>query len=273
MKILSCFPSKYLKAADLGDRRITAIMDYVVLEDIGEPDPKPILYFKNCPKGMVLNKTNAKTIMAAYGDETDHWRGKTIVMFAAMVDFKGDTVEALRVKIPAAAADQPRVLKKDTRDLYIALQAEMDEAASSVERLRAWGTTAAARIRQLPADWQLSLSSLHLEKIGDLIDGKPLRPAGEMIADRWSEKQGDSLIRAMGPRHDGVGATQAAAQEDHDADGVVWEETGERAAEVDDLDGIPGFLDRRATREQVIPTNGADGDWYAAMQRRQNLHA
>jgi hypothetical protein len=267
MKILSCFPSKYLKAADLGDRRITAGMDYVVLEDIGEPDPKPILYFKNCPKGMVLNKTNAKTIMAAYGEETDHWRGKSIVIFAAMVDFKGDTVEALRVKIPAASADQPRVLKKDTRDLYIALQAEMDAAAYSVERLRAWSTTAAARIRQLPADWQLSLSALHLEKIGDLIDGKPLRPAAEMLADRWGDKQGDSLIRGMGPRRDGHGAAQAA-EEDHDADGVVWEETGERAADADDLDGIPGFLDRRAAPEQIVPVNGTNGDWYAAMSRR-----
>lgn len=277
MKILSCFPSKYLKAADLGDRKITAVMDYVALEDIGEPDPKPILYFKNCPKGMVLNKTNAKTILAAYGDETDRWRDKTILMFAAMVEFKGDSVEALRVKVPAESADRPAVLKKDTRDLYIALQVEMDEAASSIENLRAWSNTAAARIRQLPADWQFSLSSLHLEKSNDLINGRPSRRCAEILADAWGEKQGEGLLRAMRPPASDAGRMREAMdlhgfKEQHDADGVIWEETGERPATAADLDGIPPFLDRRAAPEQIIPTNGGNGDWYAAMAARLALH-
>jgi len=252
MKILSCFPSKYLKAADIGDRKITAIMEYVALEDIGEPDPKPILYFKNCAKGMVLNKTNAKAILAAYGDETDNWRGKSVILFAAMVDYRGDTVEALRVKIPAAAADQPKVLKKDTRDIYTALQAEMDDAASSVEKLRAWSSTAAPRIRQLPADWQLALSSCHIEKISDLLAGKEARPCAEMLSDAWADRQAGSLLRGMRET-----VTQAVL-EDHDGDGVVWEETHERAATVadrldhTDMNGVPAFLARQTLAKDIL---------------------
>ena len=236
MKILSCFPSKYLKAADIGERKITATMDYVALEDIGEPDPKPILYFNNCAKGMVLNKTNAKTIMTAYGEETDNWRGKTIILFAAMVDFRGDTVEALRVKVPTAAADVPKVLKKDTRDLYTALMTEMDEAASSVQDLRAWGNAAISRIRQLPADWQLSLSSLQMKKINELIDGKPSTPCAEILADQWGEQQGGGMLRAM------------RSTVDHDADGVVREPPLDHT----DVNGIPTFLARQPNSSRDI---------------------
>jgi hypothetical protein len=63
----------------------------------------PILYFQGVPKGMVLNKTNAKVIAAAYTDETDAWQGMPIVLFPAMVAFGAETVEAIRVKVPSAA--------------------------------------------------------------------------------------------------------------------------------------------------------------------------
>ena len=52
-------------------------------------------------KALVLNKTNAKAIAALYGKKVSAWTGKRIVLVPAMVDFKGDTVEAIRVKAPA----------------------------------------------------------------------------------------------------------------------------------------------------------------------------
>ena len=100
MKIMGAFPSKYLSAADLQDKPHTLVMSRVEMETIGGDDKKPVLYFSKSQKGLVLNKTNSKQIAAQYGDDTDEWEGKPIVLFPAMVDFKGDTVEAIRVRAP-----------------------------------------------------------------------------------------------------------------------------------------------------------------------------
>jgi len=104
MKVSNAFPSKYLKAADLGDRHIKLIMNRVELEDIGDDQKKPVLYFTKAKKGLVLNKTNAKTIATAYGDDMDEWDGKEVILYPAMVDFRGDQVEAIRVRIAKAVA-------------------------------------------------------------------------------------------------------------------------------------------------------------------------
>ena len=104
MKISNAFPSKYLRAADLQDRPVKAFMNRVELESIADgEDRKPVLYFTKGSKGLVLNKTNSKTIAAAYGDDTDNWENKEIILFPAMVDFRGDQVEAIRVRIPKPA--------------------------------------------------------------------------------------------------------------------------------------------------------------------------
>jgi hypothetical protein len=75
----------------------------VKIEQIGE-DNKPVLYFNDKQKGMVLNKTNAATIANLYGDDTDEWRGEQITLFSAMVSFQGKTVPAIRVKPPSRKA-------------------------------------------------------------------------------------------------------------------------------------------------------------------------
>ena len=100
MKISSAFPSKYLKAADLMDQNVNVIMSHVDMEDVGDTDKKPVLYFKGKDKGVVLNKTNSRVITNAYGDDTEGWKDKPIILYPAMVDFRGDMVEAIRVRIP-----------------------------------------------------------------------------------------------------------------------------------------------------------------------------
>lgn len=102
MRISAAFPSDYLKAADLAGRNIRVTMSHVEMKDIGD-DHKPVLYFVGKEKGIVLNKTNSNNIGAAYGDETDAWKGKDIVLYPAMVDFQGRSVEAIRVRPPNAA--------------------------------------------------------------------------------------------------------------------------------------------------------------------------
>lgn len=115
MRINDVFPSKYLKADELdGDLALT-IRD-VQIEKVGsgkDAEDKPVLYFEETDKGLACNKTNCKTISKLYGDETDDWIGKRIALFATEVDFQGDQVLAIRVRMKApggrpAAAPQQR---------------------------------------------------------------------------------------------------------------------------------------------------------------------
>ena len=112
MKVLDSFPSKYLKASHLEDQEVRAIIERVQLETIGsgkDATEKPVLYFKRFDRempadSMVLNITNAKVISAAFGDDSEDWDNKVIVLYPAMVQFGSDMVEAIRVKLPKAAA-------------------------------------------------------------------------------------------------------------------------------------------------------------------------
>jgi hypothetical protein len=100
MKISEMFPSNYLKADDLAGDTLATITA-VKLEPIG-PDKKqkPTIYFREFTKPLVANKTNSNTIAEIYGDNTDAWTGKKVVLFKTWVDFQGKSIEALRVRAP-----------------------------------------------------------------------------------------------------------------------------------------------------------------------------
>jgi hypothetical protein len=107
MNISEAFPSKYLKSSDLQDREVSVVIGRIEMETIGT-DRRMLLYFNGKDKALVCNKTNATSIAKGYGQDTDNWIGKPIVLFPAYVDFKGESVEAIRVKLkPKAAAPQP----------------------------------------------------------------------------------------------------------------------------------------------------------------------
>lgn len=106
MRVSDAFPSKYLSANDLQGQSATFVIAKVEIEKLGD-DLKPILYFQHEKKGMALNKTNANKIADIYGDDMDEWVGREIVLFPAMVDFKGDTVEAIRVRGPQPKDRRP----------------------------------------------------------------------------------------------------------------------------------------------------------------------
>jgi hypothetical protein len=56
-----------------------------------------VVWFTNDERGLVLNKTNNRTIRGAFGDPVDGWAGKIIVVFPTMVDMRGKLTPALRV--------------------------------------------------------------------------------------------------------------------------------------------------------------------------------
>lgn len=112
MDINSAFPSKYLKAADLKGHRATVTISSVEMEDIGDDESKPVLYFDGKSKGLVLNKTNSSMIVEITDNsETDSWTGQQIVLFSTKVDFQGRRVDAIRVD-KVEAKKKPPVQKE-----------------------------------------------------------------------------------------------------------------------------------------------------------------
>ncbi len=98
------FPSNFLKAADLNNRTVKVKIDKVVFEEIGqEKDKKPVMYFADVKKGLVLNKTNATTIGSVHGQEIEGWTGREIELFTQMVPFNGQNVAAIRCRAVAEA--------------------------------------------------------------------------------------------------------------------------------------------------------------------------
>ena len=105
MDINSCYPGTYLKAVDLQGKTVRCTVESVQIEDIGGEE-KPVLYFIGKSKGLVLNRTNAGTIAAMLGGETDEWVGKEIKIFPTKVSFQGSMVDAIRVRAEAPEAGE-----------------------------------------------------------------------------------------------------------------------------------------------------------------------
>lgn len=96
MRIMDAFPSNYMKAGDLDGREWKLTMSRVEMENLGS-DSKPVLYFHGAEKGLVLNKTNTEMIVMMYGDETNEWSGKELVIRPDKTQFQGKVVDCIRV--------------------------------------------------------------------------------------------------------------------------------------------------------------------------------
>jgi len=95
--------SKYLSAADLSQEmklRIKTVTVETVRGQGSAQEQKPIVWFTNHKKGLVLNKTNNRTLRSALGDDMEKWANAIIIVFPTQTDFGGKLVGALRVRMP-----------------------------------------------------------------------------------------------------------------------------------------------------------------------------
>ena len=160
MNINNAFPSKYLKSGDIeGTDDLLLTIDHVSVESVGQDDPedKPIVYFQEVEKGLVLNKTNANTIAGLYGPETDAWTGKRIALYATEVAYQGKMTLSLRVRLKAPATSKPAAAPLSAKQRYEEFCAEHHitaadiHAALGTEKVGEWIKTMNADGRQPPA--------------------------------------------------------------------------------------------------------------------------
>ena len=100
--------SKYLSAGDLPEgAEVKLVIRSVRMEQLeGKGKEQPVLYFQGKEKGLVLNVTNSRRLVAAFGDRDLHeYVGQTILLYRDQTEFRGDVVDCLRLR--AAPAVEP----------------------------------------------------------------------------------------------------------------------------------------------------------------------
>lgn len=142
MNITAAFPSKTLRDADI-ESDMTLTMREVAIETVGQgkdAEEKPVLYFRETDKSLVLNKTNANTIAALYGADTDGWAGKQITLFGTEVDFAGKSTPAIRIRSKKPASGAAPVANKQpvASDMKLVLSARGEAWAAFIDATPAY---------------------------------------------------------------------------------------------------------------------------------------
>jgi hypothetical protein len=99
MKTTEIYPGRYLKAADV-EPAIIVTINALTFEELGqEKTRKFVIWFDEIDQGLVVNKTNLRSLEAILGTaETDDWLGGTIELYKDFVQMGGDIVGATRVR-------------------------------------------------------------------------------------------------------------------------------------------------------------------------------
>ncbi len=112
-RLSDLFPSKYLKTEDLrGEHRLT-IRD-IAIEEVGQNDHKPVMYFTNAKKGLVLNRTKIDAIKQGYGNlDIEALSGKDIILAPGTTLFKGQSTACINVRVPVGSIHETKVTPTD----------------------------------------------------------------------------------------------------------------------------------------------------------------
>lgn len=96
------FPSEYLSAVEFRGKEYTLTIKSVSKEDLqmkgGKKEKKPVVFFMETPKKLVLNKTNADSIASMYGTDALQWKGRRVTFYPTKVQCGRDVVDAIRTR-------------------------------------------------------------------------------------------------------------------------------------------------------------------------------
>jgi hypothetical protein len=92
-------PAPHIEAAELNGEEKVVTIKSVNFSEVGkEKVTKGIIYFEEFDRGMVVNRTNLKRVIAHHGNETDSWVGKELTLYPSETDWQGQTVPCIRVR-------------------------------------------------------------------------------------------------------------------------------------------------------------------------------
>jgi hypothetical protein len=126
------FPSRFLKAADLGGKsRIVEIIaaEQEDLKDMqGKQQKKTVVYFRGMKKSLPLNKTNFEALIRITGEaDSNDWVSHSALIYPTTTEMAGKTVACIRFdEVPAKPA-------KKTAPPKAAAAEEEDEDAGDAD--------------------------------------------------------------------------------------------------------------------------------------------
>jgi hypothetical protein len=93
------FPSRFLRASMIEKPVVLEILRTADEELEGET--RLVVHFKEIEQPLVMNKTNYSKIAQITGQEDPaRWNGTKIELYVVEIDFKGETTQAIRVRVP-----------------------------------------------------------------------------------------------------------------------------------------------------------------------------
>jgi hypothetical protein len=97
MKMTDFINSNYLRAEDLDPNvRIEATIAAVRSREFEDGSVKPVVFLGD-GRGVVLNQSRLKGMIAAYGLESDNWVGRAVVVSRGTTLYQGKSVPAIMV--------------------------------------------------------------------------------------------------------------------------------------------------------------------------------
>ena len=96
----------FFKVADLhpGQELTLEIMHLAEDQPTFEGELKDVLYFEDLPKQLVVNLTNANTLIEAFGDDPAYWPGHKVTLYLA--SYGRSNKQGIRIK-PADPPSTP----------------------------------------------------------------------------------------------------------------------------------------------------------------------
>jgi len=119
MKISEMFPTKYLKAEDVGTLPAALTISDVLMEPMQDGLKKPVLKFHEIKQGLICNKTRCTALLSITGsDESTAWINHRISLFVGEENFKGDVFPSIRIKAaaPVQARSRPLPVNKPAEE-------------------------------------------------------------------------------------------------------------------------------------------------------------
>lgn len=96
------FPSEYLAAIEFKGKDVALTIKEIKVQELkmagGKVDVKPVVFFEETEKKLILNKTNAASIAELYGTEASKWVGKRVKLYPSRTQCGAEMVDCIRVR-------------------------------------------------------------------------------------------------------------------------------------------------------------------------------
>lgn len=113
MKLDQLYPKRYATGTDLNNKAYTFTIANVTMEEVhtipNKPaELKPVLYFKETTKGIILTRPLAYQIAQALkADDTEQWKGHKIQVYPEPLTVAGQARIAIRARPAPNGVDTP----------------------------------------------------------------------------------------------------------------------------------------------------------------------